>query len=59
VAVPARRRTRRFATWEWSDAVLALFAFTMVGSIAVTQLNGRVPVQRGVLLGEWPKKAAA
>jgi len=42
---------------EGALGVLALFAFTMVGSIAVTMLIGKVPVARGVLLGEWPRKA--
>ncbi len=39
--------------------VLALFAFAMVGSVATTWLIGKVPVVRGVLLGEWPRKPVA
>jgi len=39
-------------------AVAALFAFTMAGSILVTLAIGKVPVVRGVLLGEWPRKPA-
>jgi len=40
-------------------AVLALFAFTMAGSIATTMLIRKAPVARGILLGEWPRKPAA
>jgi len=36
--------------------VLALFAFTMAGSILLTWLIGKIPFVRGVLLGEWPRK---
>ncbi|MDZ4168484.1 MAG: acyltransferase [Coriobacteriia bacterium] len=40
-------------------AIAASFAFTLAGSIAVTLVIGRVPVLKGVLLGEWPRKAAS
>lgn len=33
------------------------FAVVMSGSIAVTWAIGRVPLLKGVLLGEWPRKA--
>lgn len=36
--------------------VLALFTFTMAGSILVTWLIRKIPGVRGVLLGEWPKR---
>lgn len=37
--------------------IAASFAFTLAGSIAVTWLIGRVPVAKGVFLGEWPRRA--
>lgn len=44
---------------EGALGVLAAFAFTMAGSIATTWVLMRVPVVRGVLLGEWPKPGPA
>jgi len=37
-------------------AIAASFAFTLAGSIAVTWAIGLVPVARGILLGEWPRR---
>jgi len=37
--------------------IAASFAFTLAGSIVVTWALGRVPVVKGIFLGEWPRKA--
>jgi len=36
--------------------IAGAFVFTLAGSIAVTWAIGKVPVARGILLGEWPRK---
>lgn len=38
-------------------AIAAGFAFVLAASVATTWAIGRVPVLKGVLLGEWPRKA--
>ncbi len=37
-------------------AIVAGFVVVLSGSVAVTWLIGKVPVLKGVLLGEWPRK---
>jgi fucose 4-O-acetylase-like acetyltransferase len=37
-------------------AVAASFLFTLTGSIAATWAISRIPVVKGVLLGEWPRQ---
>ncbi len=39
------------------SGIVASFAFTLAGSIAVTWLIGRVPVAKGIFLGEWPRRS--
>jgi hypothetical protein len=48
-----------FLRVEFGSSPLAIagsFAFTLAGSIAVTWAIGLVPVARGILLGEWPRR---
>ena len=49
-----------FLRWELGNAPLEIaagFLFVLTASIVTTLLIGKVPVLRGMLLGEWPKKS--